>query len=249
MTRGDRDALFAARHSRGKGTSRRLGWLPLLAALPALYFAAVRPWLLKWGAAPGEVLSPLPGDDLVPNPLMQATRAITIAAPPAEVWPWLVQIGYQRAGWYSYDRLEVAAGAGEFAQGHSANSILPQFQHLEVGDLVPAGPDIGWFTVAAIEPPRVLALRATMNPITGKAIPSGEPRKAPWFDGSWVFLLEEPTAGTTRLIVRFRASYSPRWEMAPLVVALLEPAHFLMEQKMLRGIKERAERAQVGNLG
>jgi hypothetical protein len=204
----------------------------------------VRPWLLTWGATAEEAADPLPGDELVPDPLMQSTRAIGIDAPRAEVWPWLVQIGYGRAGWYSYDLIEKAAGAGEFAEGRSADRILPQFQELRVGDLVPVAPYVGWFTVASVDPPRCLALRATINPLTGKAIPTTDQMSEPWFDGSWVFLLEEPRADTTRLLVRFRARYGPRWLVAPLAVAILEPAHFVMEQKMLQGIKERAERAR-----
>ncbi len=223
---------------------RNLGLLGGTAAL--LFPTVVRPWYLHWGATPEETRRSLPGDGLVPQPIAQTTRAISIAASPDRVWPWLVQVGYQRAGWYSYDLLEKAAGAGEFAEGHSARRVLPQFQSLKIGDLVPAGPDLDWFTVADLDPPRYLALRATMNPLTGKAIRSDELPAAPWFDGSWVFVLEEPARDTTRLIVRFRASYGPRWQMAPLAVGLIEPAHFLMEQKMLRGIKERAERAQRG---
>ena len=229
-----------------KGGARWIGWLAAATALSALYALGVRPTLLRWGATLEESASPLPGDGLIPRPVGQTTRAVTIAAPPDKVWPWLVQIGYQRAGWYSYDLLEKAVGAGEFAEGHSAERILPQFQNLKMGDLVPAGPDMGWFTVADLDPPRFLALRATMNPLTGKAIPPDEPRSAPWFDGSWVFVLEETSPGTTRLMARFRASYAPRWQIAPLAVGLIEPAHFLMEQKMLRGIKERAEAARQG---
>lgn len=136
---------------------------------------------------------------MVPDPLMQTTRAIDIEASRAEVWPWLAQMGYGRAGWYSYDPLEKIAGPGEFAEVRSADRILPQFQDLRVGDLLPVAPDVGWFTAASVDPHRCLALRATMNPLTGKAIATTEPMSEPWFDASWVFLLQEPVAGMTRL--------------------------------------------------
>jgi len=239
------DPLFEPNSPAGRRSgSGRAHWLVLAAAIPVLHLAVVRPWLLAWGATPEEVAGPLPGDEMVPDPLMQTTRAIDIEASRAEVWPWLAQMGYGRAGWYSYDPLEKIAGAGEFAEVRSADRILPQFQDLRVGDLLPVAPDVGWFTAASVDPHRCLALRATMNPLTGKAIATTEPMSEPWFDASWVFLLQEPVAGMTRLVVRFRARYGPRWNVAPLALAVLDPAHFLMERKMLRGIKERAEKTR-----
>jgi hypothetical protein len=209
------------------------------AAAVASYLLLVRPWHLRWGAADDEVDRSLPGDEIVPHPPVQTTRAITIRAPAANIWPWLVQIGYNRAGWYSYDRLEAAMGAGDFVDGESADRIIPELQHLEIGDPVPAAPDVGWFVVAAIEPGHSLVLRATLNPFTGQAITADD--AGPRFDGTWAFLLNELDNGTTRLIARLRATYEPRLPLAPLVHAVLEPAHFIMERKMLLGIKERAE--------
>ncbi len=101
----------------------------LLLAAPVFYFAAIRPRLLGWGASRQERHQPLPGDDLIPA-RWQTTRGITISAPAEEIWPWLVQIGYGRGGWYSYDRLERRVGAGDFVEGGSAKRIIPELQRL-----------------------------------------------------------------------------------------------------------------------
>jgi hypothetical protein len=98
------------------------------------YFRYLRPWQLSWGATPEEVSRDLPGDELVPEPTFNATRAISIAAPAEEIWPWLVQVGVARAGWYSYDILDNL--------GHrSARHIIPELQNLAVGDVIPMSPD------------------------------------------------------------------------------------------------------------
>lgn len=116
------------------------------AGLLAAYARLVRPWALRWGATAEEAARPLPGDGLVAKADYVATRAITIDAPPHQVWPWLVQIGSGRAGWYTYDRLDNAGMP-------SATEILPQLQQLAVGDLIPmvAGKDIG-LRVKELEP-------------------------------------------------------------------------------------------------
>ena len=100
------------------------------AALVALYVKVVWPWGLRWGATDEEVAQPMPGDEVVAKADLTVTRAITIHAPPEDIWPWLVQIGSGRAGWYSYDRIDNAGVP-------SATEIIPELQHLEVGDLVP----------------------------------------------------------------------------------------------------------------
>ena len=132
------------------------------AAAAACYVLAVRPRLLRWGASTQEAAGPLPGDELVPTPRMQSTRAVTIHAPAADVWPWLVQLGAGRGGMYSYDLLENAAGLGI----HSADRILPEHQRLDVGDVIPLGPDVG-IPVRQIVAGSVLALGGTMDPLTG----------------------------------------------------------------------------------
>jgi hypothetical protein len=173
------------------------------------------------GASDEEVRRPLPGDDLVPEPAAQSTRAVTIHAPAAEVWKWLVQIGQGRGGFYSYDWLENLAGI----EVRSAGRVDPAWQSLAVGDLVRAAPertipDAGW-TVAALEPERALVLR-----------------------GWGAFVLDPIDPHTTRLIARSRMPGRPAWLAALKNAMTWELPHFIMERKMLLGIKARAERAQ-----
>ena len=213
-----------------------------LAALIVLYTLIIRPWLQRWGASPEEVNSPLPGDDLASKARMNSTRAITINASAASIWPWLVQIGYQRAGWYSYDSLEALAGVADFAEGSSARRILPQFQDLKIRDKIPAAPEpYVSFTVKELEPQKTLVLFSRLNPITGISLPEDEPARGLVMDGSWAFILKATGPEQTRLIIRFRAAYSPIWIFEPFARLIFEPVIFIMEQKMLLGIKERAE--------
>ena len=224
--------------------------LPLLGAATAVvgYLGWVRPWMLRWGATHTEARRPLPGDELVPRPRTRFTRAITLAATPAQIWPWLVQMGSHRAGWYSYDELDNAGLP-------SAETILPEFQHLAVGDEIWAAPDGTLaFAVAALAPERALVLSGPLDqgwaaytdPLPDAiAPPASEPVTA-----SWAFVLQpfSPTPESpgapplTRLIVRFRADYPPSL-LSRLAEALLEPVSFLMERKTLLGIKARAEAA------
>jgi hypothetical protein len=211
---------------------------PLLAAGLVLYFAAIRPWLLGWGATRQERRQPLPGDDLVPA-RWQTTRAITIGAPSDEVWPWLVQMGYGRGGWYSYDWLERRVGAGDFAEGGSARRVIPGLQPLATGDTVALSP-AGGLIVAVLDPSRALVLRYRMSLLT--AAPAGETDRA-IFDWTWAFVLTTVDEGSCRLVVRVRVDYRPRW-LLPLLPFLLEPAHFIMERKMLKTIEQRARRGR-----
>jgi hypothetical protein len=211
---------------------------PLLAAGLVLYLAAIRPWLLGWGATGQERRRPLPGDDLVPA-RRQTTRAITIGAPSDEVWPWLAQMGYGRGGWYSYDWLERRAGAGDFAEGGSARRVIPELQPLATGDTVALSP-AGGLIVAVLDPSRALVLRYRMSLLT--TAPAREADRA-IFDWTWAFVLTTVDQGSCRLVVRVRADYRPRW-LLPLLPFLLEPAHFIMERKMLKTIERRARRGR-----
>jgi hypothetical protein len=213
--------------------SRR--WI-VRAGLPcaALTYAALaRPRMLTWGATPAEATAGLPGDDLVRR-RYQTTRAVTLAAPPVDVWPWLVQMGFGRAGWYSYDRLERLIGIGDFAEGGSAQSVLPRFQSLSVGDSVPLSAD-GGLTAAVVDPPRALVLRMEMSMLTGGPARDGERAVLDW---SWAFVSVPVGARSSRLLVRARADYRPR-ALGLLIPPLLEPMHLLMERAMLRGIRRR----------
>jgi hypothetical protein len=187
------------------------------------------------GATSGEVKSALPGDELVPCPQIQTTRAITIHAPVDAVWPWVAQVGYHRGGWYTNARLDKLLWR---IDNPSADRILPEFQQVAVGDTVPDGPEgTARFTVAAITPGRLLALHD----------PDGT--HIPQTNFSWTFALWEIDAGSTRLILRTRATYPQRWWATPLAYLALGPADFFMAHVlMLRGIKERAERMSARDL-
>ncbi len=105
-----------------------------VSAAAAMYMRYMRPWQLTWGATPVEVSRHLPSDDLVSHPTFDSTRAITLEPPPEQVWPWLVQIGLTRAGWYSYDLLDNLGRP-------SAQRIIPELQHLQPGDIIPMSPN------------------------------------------------------------------------------------------------------------
>jgi hypothetical protein len=213
----------------------RARW-PLLVAGLVVYVAAIRPRLLGWGATRQERRQSLPGDDLVPA-RWHTTRGITIGASPDEVWPWLVQMGYGRGGWYSYDWLEHRIGAGDFAEGGSAKRVIPELQPLAVGDTV-ALSLAGGLTVAVLDPPAALVLHYRMSLLTAGPAREEDPAVLDW---TWAFVLSPVDEDSCRLLVRVRADYRPLW-LLPLLPFLLEPAHFMMERKMLRTIEQRARR-------
>jgi hypothetical protein len=200
--------------------------LPLTATMLAVAVAAVvlQRQQLRWGATGAEVDRALTGDELVPGPDLTATRAITIRAGIDDVWPWIVQLGQGRGGFYSYDRLENLIGCDI----HSALQINPDWQHLDVGEPVRLAPELA-LTVAVAKPPHTLVLQGGIMP--GAAT-------AP-YDFTWTFDLSPGPETTTRLVVRERYAYSRWW--ARLLVEPLTVISFLMSQRMLRGIRERAE--------
>jgi hypothetical protein len=182
-----------------------------------LYTRFVRPWQLTWGATPQEVSRLLPGDELVMRPTFNATRAITIAARPEQIWPWLVQVGLTRAGWYSYDILDNLGRT-------SAQHIIPDLQNLEVGDVIPMSPDgKQGMRVHALDPPHSMIW--------------GTPG-----DTTWTWQLDAHSDGSTRLITRVRSRY--RW-LSPSIAfsALLEFGDIWMMRKMLLNLRTRAEGA------
>ena len=191
-----------------------------------------RLWYNRSGATADEVRRALPGDDLVPEPKIGYTRAITIDRPPRDVWPWLAQIGQGRGGLYSYDGLENLVGCDI----HSVDKIIPEFQELEVGDKVRFGPEdkkMPGQVVAAIDPGRSLVMYG-LNPETGEADKSA----------TWAFVLEEIDGEGTRLITRQRLTYEGVG--ASILWHIVEPLNYVMERKMLLGIKARAESLSAG---
>jgi hypothetical protein len=212
-----------------------------LEALGAAYSFALLPRLRRWGATAEEVSRRLAGDELVADPLYVTTHAVTVRAPAEAVWPWLVQIGQNRGGFYTYDALENLAGL----KVRSADRIHPEWQDLRAGeDYLTLDPDETMkMAVAVFDPPRAFVVR------------SGAPGEPPQEAGSlfrgemawtWGFYLEPASPGETRLIIRSRASWRRTVPAAFAQAFGLEPVHFIMEEGMLRGIRDRAERAASG---
>jgi hypothetical protein len=187
----------------------------------------LRPWYSEWGASAEEVEMSLPGDELVPQPRLETTHAITIQAPASAIWPWLVQLGQGRGGLYSYQRLENLIGCDI----HNADRILPEHQDLQVGDKVRLTPQENpTFDVAAILPDSTLVLRGD--------IPSSQGKPTTWI---WIFHLNPIDEGTTRLILRSRLNYASSFVNTLMWRVFTDPIAFNMERKMLQGIKARAE--------
>jgi hypothetical protein len=189
----------------------------LAAALLTLYRLVVQPWQHRWGASDDEVARAMPGDEIIPG-AASTTRAITVRAAPEQIWPWLVQIGFGRAGWYSYDWID---NDGQ----PSAEELLPEHQHLEVGDQILMIPGMGP-RVRAIDPYRSLLLGDEEG-------------------GTWCLGLYPEGEHRTRLVSRWRVD----WPLTPATafwILLSDPGAFVMERRMLLGIRERAERVTVG---
>jgi hypothetical protein len=224
------------------GLARRIRRLSgvVIAWLALIYVAlvlAIRPWNIQWGTTAAERAMTLPGDELVSVAHYRIDHGITINAPTSAVWPWLIQIGQDRGGFYSYSGLENAIGA----QVTNAEGIVPEWQSRRVGELVRSAPpnwmggrfgsDLGW---------KILEL------VPGQAIV---------LQGWGAFTLFSINDSTTRMLIRTRGSGLPSFgsvALSPLGLLVFEPAHLIMERRMLVGIKERAERSEdktffVGN--
>jgi hypothetical protein len=194
--------------------------LLVMLALAAVYWFPIRRWMGRWGVTSSDLSRVMAGDGLLVDPTYSGTMAVCVDAPPEDVWPWLVQIGYQRGGLYSYDWLDRLFG---YLDRPSATRILPEFQHLAVGDAIPLGRGPSW-PVAVVEPGRALVL---------------DMRSMGGFDWVWQFGLYTLDEKRTRLVSRSRVRTRTVW--ARLLTYAIEPAGFLMTRRMLLGVKQRAE--------
>lgn len=204
--------------------------LAIGAALPVL-----RTWMLHFGATEAELDVRLPGDELVESPDLVATRVVGIAAPPEDVWPWVAQLGQGRGGFYSYDFLENLVGCDI----RSADRVEPRWQDVRVGDPFRLHPDVA-LEVVEVEPGRALVVRGAVG-ATGSTSTSSA--AAPPYDFTWTFALRRGRNGGTRLLVRERYGYTRK--SAALLVEPVAVVSFVMTQKMLRGLRDRVERAAV----
>jgi hypothetical protein len=204
--------------------------LATLAATAALagagaiaYSRLIRPWHQHWGATAAEVGRPMPGDDYVVDPLEVTTRAVTVNAPPAAIWPWLVQMGNGRGGLYSYDWIDLFIGA---LDRPSVDVVLPEYQQPRAGEIMPyaKGADM---VMRAVEPERALLLTLDLD--------GGRTRVSQ----SWA--LDPIDATRTRLVLRVRAATPVTARGLPALL-MLDPAEFVMVRRQLLGIKQRAER-------
>jgi len=256
--------------------------IPLVTAITAaasVSFLMARSAFRRWGIDPEDATKLLPGDDLVPMAEAIDTRSIEIDASPAKVWPWLLQMGFGRGGWYSYDQLDMSHP--------SLDHIDPALQTLAVGDIVPVSPG-GGFAVRVLEPDQALVLYADRDSMvaqakaarattvstaedTGATPPGTEsateemPANLKWtgayldttmpgeFSASWAFVLEPTDDGRTRLIERFRAAMEPAEgskPVPPVAKTMLGFGVFVMTRRQMLGIKNRAEgRQETGLLG
>ncbi|MFD7847184.1 SRPBCC family protein [Nocardia sp. NPDC059764] len=201
-------------------TATGIGVASALAGLAIGYRLFARKTCVTWGSTAEEVGRVMPGDELLPDAGTVTTRAITVAATPEQIWPWLVQMGPGRGGAYTYDWIENLFGLDM----HSADEILPEYQRLAVDDVLPMGASGPAMRVAVLDGPHAFVLAST--------------------DHHWVWAFGlYPTAEGTRLISRNRIALPDAGLPRRLFYMLImEPGSLVMEAKMLRGIKERAER-------
>jgi hypothetical protein len=188
---------------------------------------------VRWGATDNEISRSMPGDSIIKKPKWQYTQAITIQAPIDKVWPWLVQIGQGRGGFYSYQMLENLVGCNI----HNADRVIPEYQHLAPGDNIMLHPKAP-LPVTEVETGRSIVLHYDSR--------TGQPEKSDtqpkdFFESSWLFLLDPVNDRKTRLISRFRIDYSPGIRNKVSLGMFGEPIYSTMQTQMLRGIKRRVE--------
>jgi proline iminopeptidase len=211
---------------------------PITAAVAAAgYSLWVRPRLRTWDPTTEEVARNYPGDELIADPDDWATMAATLPVPTESVWPWLAQMGGDRGGRYSRDWLDNNGRP-------SANRVMPQWQHLKVGQQLSRvgapGQEPGSFTVVALEPNRTLVLRSSYGLFTGRDVPFGSAvPSGTWVDGIWGFHLRPAPGGGTRLVARSRNRGAPHVVTRPFAILLGEPMHFAMQTRQFRNLSRR----------
>ena len=228
--------------------TRTVAWSALVVVACALAYR------VSWrsGATDSEASGSLPGDTVIPHPMVEWTRATTIHAPPTRVWPWLVQMGYGRGGWYTDERVDRLLWG---VSAHNADAIRDDLQHLEVGDVVADGPDhAAYFHVRAVEPERALVYHSVRHPLKGHPVDALDPAAlrrlerdlvagGTYLDFSWAFVLI-PEGRSTRLVIRTRAVYAPaRLGLLRVPLGFVDLYH---AHTMLRAIRRRVERDMTG---
>jgi hypothetical protein len=203
-----------------------------------IYGCWVRPRLMRWGATEEEVAGPYPHAELIPEGKRSPTMAVTIGAPPERVWPWLVQIGWDRGGWYSWDRLDNAGRP-------SATDVHSEWQDVAVGDQLSfwaLGRRMDAYRVGVLEPSRFFGLYGYSD-LRGRWLDPDKPRPAAYMEAIWGFLLNELPGGRTRLVVSGYQTFRPRWIERFAAEWLLLPVSWIMQARMLAVLKRNIERA------
>jgi hypothetical protein len=191
-------------------------WIIAIIALLILYFAWLREWQMTWGATTEEVSRYMAGDELLEDPALNATRAVGIKAPPEQVWPWLVQMGFKRGGLYSFGKLDNGGMP-------SAERIIPEYQNLKVGDLI-----LPSLEVVKMEPNK------SMLWVFQKGA-------GPWQNATWSWGLYKTNSGYTRLVSRLRQQYTFNSLQEIITWVIIDPMEIFMMRTTLLGIKRRVE--------
>jgi hypothetical protein len=193
-----------------------LMWAGILSVFLVLFIIVIyRPWAINWGATEIEIKRAMPGDKIVANPTFNATRAVTIQAQPEEIWPWIVQIGYQRAGFYSYDRLDNDGIP-------SSKKIIPEYQSLKIGDKIPVSAST-YTEVIDLNPNQSMVLQFQNCGV--------------WTNSTWAWELYKESPECTRLLTRLRVPANNI-----IFKTALELIEIFMMRKCMLGVKQRAER-------
>ncbi len=222
-------------------------WIVIaVVAVGLVYIFVFLPWQLRQGAANAKLQHALPGDDLVTSPKTGYTQAITINAPKSEVWRWLVQIGYKRAGWYTYDFLHRLVGIAGCVddERHSAKRIIPELQDLGVGDVIEIAPGMG-YSVIALEPEQALITQSILDRDKWESVSNDDALPEKYLRSSWVWFLEAIDEKTTRLIVRVRSDHNPG--LLSILSTRIPNAvgRLLMQPRTLSVLKQRAETSMI----